>query len=1165
MASDASSSIAREGSAWYSGAWAALFGEQKVPHPESSQPNIETLPLFLWLLRTEHPHLWTECEERGLTLAVPSSATIGNFSASADFESHILITEADEPGTYLTLRNQRVSIVGQELCAGQGFDEQRCVQVLGMESLQEYEDRHSESVTRAAEGSSEAVDKGAAPPKVVHLIHCSRPLVGGLSDAPDHLDALSNDAVRRMTAALRSFQELEGVFRNLDTFISDVNSTAEISEHALAEIEPSLAHYLRTRWDKCVALIGSNLAGLAKARANALTPFWSQTNTRTRHRIQAQSDAQMMEEALPALVECYIMQRVHGTVHPWFQHQCAANEARMGDLLFRLRHVTTNDCGVKPEFQCLLSEAVFELSGLAAVITPLEKLLVMKRTVRAIQSAVERSLLRRRKESAPDDPPTMATDDLVLLVVYTIIRSAPHTSSLLTEINYVKTFRFVPVSTSHLGFILSTFEVAAAWFSAKIPDLERIDLGCADGDGDDAQTTESSDEFEAVPAHMRVVPRAITEEARHRNVHGLSPASSEEEPETEEVSFWQHALFSPTKPGGDNISSSERFLSATTSFLSPTALNFGGDASAKEPDEPKPYGLVRLSRLETSIPGDIGISCSTSDNGQLPKEERANSAQLLLGFDQQSKESPGGARNGSGLNLVDAACAEGCFAVVTTRGSLLTWGVSGDHGRLGHDLETLQILQHGMTGLLKPTRVGKLLGATVAAVACGEEHMLALLTRGAVLSWGDDRWGQLGTDEKGPFLLRRFRVAPAYITTLESYQVVSIACGARHSLAATNSGLVFSWGDPRNGQLGRFSEDKCDELSRGSHPDVDGEGAASVEDEPESESSALRTLHALPGQIQCDWKFRPAPPVAPGEEEVEEEEEKDTAGAVTVEAGASHSIVITSQGAAFSFGCGLHGRLGHGGHADVFIPVQVKALAQLPELRVVQAAAGAAHSLFRTAGGAVFGCGFNCMGQVGVHAELRGDLHAAASSSEGDKNQKDGPVDTKEVRSSKSVSSSSSSSSSVLVPLRVMGEIGDLKVVNISAGRWHSVATVELPIDSTGIPSEATASSEGGGRPTQRMFVWGSNASGCLGVGRNASQVPQADEPQGVCFRTRKLSVAVAGGEHTVVFDITPEAHRTAQARRHGREGGWGGEVFRPKSPPSSSSSSSASKITKEK
>ena len=77
---------------------------------------------------------------------------------------------------------------------------------------------------------------------------------------------------------------------------------------------------------------------------------------------------------------------------------------------------------------------------------------------------------------------------------------------------------------------------------------------------------------------------------------------------------------------------------------------------------------------------------------------------------------------------------------------------------------------------------------------------------------------------------------------------------------------------------------------------------------------------------------------------------------VAVSAGGSHSLVLMEAGAVLSFGCGGHGRLGHGDYNQQLSPKVIEALGGA---RVVAVSAGYIHSLALTEVGTVlsFGCG----------------------------------------------------------------------------------------------------------------------------------------------------------------------------------------------------------------
>ena len=98
----------------------------------------------------------------------------------------------------------------------------------------------------------------------------------------------------------------------------------------------------------------------------------------------------------------------------------------------------------------------------------------------------------------------------------------------------------------------------------------------------------------------------------------------------------------------------------------------------------------------------------------------------------------------------------------------------------------------------------------IISISSGTVHNLALTSTGKVYSWGSAQGGQLGLSEI--YLTSNFKDSfyistPTIIPTLEN-NIIKISCGEAHSIALTNTGMVYSWGFGSNGQLGLgFCED----------------------------------------------------------------------------------------------------------------------------------------------------------------------------------------------------------------------------------------------------------------------------------------------------------------------------------------------------------------------
>jgi alpha-tubulin suppressor-like RCC1 family protein len=74
---------------------------------------------------------------------------------------------------------------------------------------------------------------------------------------------------------------------------------------------------------------------------------------------------------------------------------------------------------------------------------------------------------------------------------------------------------------------------------------------------------------------------------------------------------------------------------------------------------------------------------------------------------------------------------------------------------------------------------------------------LVLTDKGYLYSWGRGFEGQLGLSDS-----IELAMIPSYIKYFHQKHVVAVAAGAFYSLAITNDGAMYGWGEARMGQLG---------------------------------------------------------------------------------------------------------------------------------------------------------------------------------------------------------------------------------------------------------------------------------------------------------------------------------------------------------------------------
>jgi alpha-tubulin suppressor-like RCC1 family protein len=143
---------------------------------------------------------------------------------------------------------------------------------------------------------------------------------------------------------------------------------------------------------------------------------------------------------------------------------------------------------------------------------------------------------------------------------------------------------------------------------------------------------------------------------------------------------------------------------------------------------------------------------------------------------------------------------------------------------------------------------------------------------------------------------------------------------------------VYTWGDGEWGQLGHgpsYTRELCKTIIKGG-PQI-------------QQQAIMRETTSLPTPRQVEALF--GIPV------------------VAMSAKGQHSMCITEQGDLYTFGCGVHGRLGHGDHKHRNLPTVVEAFAG--KERIINVSAGQYHSACISLRGEVFTWGKGEHGQLG--------------------------------------------------------------------------------------------------------------------------------------------------------------------------------------------------------
>ncbi|XP_067368465.1 E3 ubiquitin-protein ligase HERC2 isoform X5 [Channa argus] len=229
---------------------------------------------------------------------------------------------------------------------------------------------------------------------------------------------------------------------------------------------------------------------------------------------------------------------------------------------------------------------------------------------------------------------------------------------------------------------------------------------------------------------------------------------------------------------------------------------------------------------------------------------------------------------------------------LTVDGKVFSWG-EGDDGKLGH---------FSRMNCDKPRLIEALKTKRIRDIACGSSHSAAITSSGELYSWGLGEYGRLGHGDNTT------QLRPKLVKVLLGHRVIQVACGSRdaQTLALTDEGLVFSWGDGDFGKLGRGGSEGC---------------------------NIPQNIERLNGQGVCQ-----------------------------IECGAQFSLALTKSGVVWTWGKGDYFRLGHGTDVHVRKPQMVEGLRGK---KIVHVAVGALHCLAVTDTGQVYAWGDNDHGQQG--------------------------------------------------------------------------------------------------------------------------------------------------------------------------------------------------------
>ncbi|KAI0382508.1 RCC1/BLIP-II [Hypomontagnella monticulosa] len=226
-------------------------------------------------------------------------------------------------------------------------------------------------------------------------------------------------------------------------------------------------------------------------------------------------------------------------------------------------------------------------------------------------------------------------------------------------------------------------------------------------------------------------------------------------------------------------------------------------------------------------------------------------------------------------NIVQLAAGTNHILALDNKGKVYAWGC-GEQGQIGRVVPAYR-----PESALKPEGIGRLpkRGAKAVKVACGSYHSFIIDQQGRVFAWGLNNLGELAIpDQAGENDAHETR--PRFVEALSQYKIVDIIGGQHHSLAVTDDGKLLAWGRIDGHQVGLAADTFTEE-------------------------NTIFDEHGRPRILIQPTVVPNIPPV------------------VAVTAGGDHSLVLTAEGKAYSWGFSSSGRTGLGTEDDVEIPTLI--------------------------------------------------------------------------------------------------------------------------------------------------------------------------------------------------------------------------------------------------
>jgi len=199
-------------------------------------------------------------------------------------------------------------------------------------------------------------------------------------------------------------------------------------------------------------------------------------------------------------------------------------------------------------------------------------------------------------------------------------------------------------------------------------------------------------------------------------------------------------------------------------------------------------------------------------------------------------------------------------------------------------------------------------------IAAGLDHSLALNSSGEVYGWGFNREGQLGLGQDSTDLS-----VPTKVNGINNH-IVRVYCGLDNSFALTDTGEYYAWG---SGEMYQLGNNECDIKLVPQKCSIKNERIIDLA------PGGVSTIALTESGNLYSWGNGDSGKLGHGDETPQQKPKKiaffsDNGIKIKAISGkGAHHIALSTDGDLYSWGLGLDGRLGNGESDNIFLPTKI--------------------------------------------------------------------------------------------------------------------------------------------------------------------------------------------------------------------------------------------------